>query len=269
MFRGEHTISATEEGVDAGGEDIKRFFRIRDLEGDLDAFAPADPILLHLQGGFGPIQGGEILLQFVGIAGDAEDPLAHGHADDGVATALGLAVNHLFVGQDSAEFGAIIDRDVIDVSKVMLIHLEEDPLRPFVIAGIGGFDLFAPVIGKTQRLDLLFEVGDVLVGEDGRMLVIGNRELLRGEAEGVPAHRVKDVIALHPLHPRDDVARGVAFGVADVKTLPRRIREHVEGVVFGFGEVMGVAMEGIVLFPVFAPLGFEILKIVHSDKILP
>jgi hypothetical protein len=57
--------------------------------------------------------------------------------------------------------------------------------------------------------------------------------------------------------------------MADVKTLSRRIREHVEGVVFGLGEVMGVAMEGIVLFPVFAPLGFEILKIVHSDKILP
>jgi hypothetical protein len=71
-------------------------------------------------------------------------------------------------------------------------------------------------------------MGDVLPGELLRMLVVLNRELLGGEAKGIPAHRVKDVKALHPLHPGDDIGRGIAFRVADVKPLSRRIREHVQ-----------------------------------------
>ncbi len=45
--------------------------------------------------------------------------------------------------------------------------------------------------------------------------------LLGRQAEGVPAHRVQDVEALHALVAGEDVRGDVAFRVADVQT-PRR-----------------------------------------------
>ena len=75
--------------------------------------------------------------------------MAHWHADDWEATALRLAIDDLFVSEDGAKLWAIVDWDVVDISEVMLVHLEEDPLGPFVEGWIDGGQLFAPVIGKT------------------------------------------------------------------------------------------------------------------------
>ena len=47
----------------------------------------------------------------VAVGGDAEQPLLEGSADDVVAAALGLAVDHFFVGEHRAERGAPVDRD--------------------------------------------------------------------------------------------------------------------------------------------------------------
>jgi hypothetical protein len=55
------------------------------------------------------------------------------------------------------------------------------------------------------------------------------------EAEGIPAHRVQDVVALHALQTRQHVGRGVALRVADVQAGTGRIREHVEDVVLRLG----------------------------------
>ena len=160
--------------------------------------------------------------------------MAHWHADDWEATALRLAIDDLFVSEDGAKLWAIVDWDVVDISEVMLVHLEEDPLGPFVEGWIDGGEFLAPVIGKTQGLDLLFEVGDVLAGEAFWMLVVLDGELLSRKSESVPAHWVEDVKALHPLHSAKDVSRGITLGMSDVKSLSRWIREHVEGVVFWF-----------------------------------
>ena len=49
----------------------------------------------------------------------------------------------------------------------------------------------------------------------------------RRQPERVPAHRVQDVPALHPLPARDDVGRRVAFAVAHVQARTRGIGKHV------------------------------------------
>ena len=74
------------------------------------------------------------------------------------------------------------------------------------------------------------ERGDVLPRLDRRVRVRADRVLLRGQAEGVPAHRVEHVEALHARVARDDVGRRVALGVAHVEARARRVREHVEDV---------------------------------------
>ena len=102
------------------------------------------------------------------------------HADNGETTTLALAVDDFLIGEDGPEFGAIVHRHVIDISEVVLEHLNENPLGPFVVFGVARGDLFAPIVGEAKGLNLIFEIGDVALSENIRMLVVLNRELLGG-----------------------------------------------------------------------------------------
>jgi hypothetical protein len=92
-----------------------------------------------------------------------------------VAPALGEAVNDLLVGEDSPERGAPVDRHVGAVREAAVEELEEDPLRPLVVARVGGRDLALPVVREAERLELAAEAVDVGGGRDR-----GVRARLRG-----------------------------------------------------------------------------------------
>ena len=68
---------------------------------------------------------------------------------------------------------------------------------------------------------------DVGLGGDPRVLPGLDGVLLGGQAEGVVAHRVQDVVAVHPPEPAGDVGAQVAQRVADVQPRARGVREHV------------------------------------------
>ena len=160
-------------------------------------------------------------------------------------------------------------------------ELQEDPLRPAVVVGVGGGDLAAPVVGEAEHLDLapmlaMFRsvvIARVDAGLDG--------VLLGGQAEGVPAHRVQHVAAPHPLVAGEDVGGDVALGVADVQARAAGVGEHVEHVELGPGRVearlarVGRA-EGPVLGPVRLPLRLDRPEVVrrglrgrtHVERIL-
>ncbi len=57
--------------------------------------------------------------------------------------------------------------------------------------------------------------------------------LLGRQAEGVVAHRVQDVVALHATVAADDVGGGVALRVADVQARAAGVGEHVQDVELG------------------------------------
>jgi len=57
--------------------------------------------------------------------------------------------------------------------------------------------------------------------------------LFGGQAERIPSDGVKDVVALHSSITGDNVAGGITFGMAHVKSLSRRIGEHIEYIIFG------------------------------------
>src|SRR5688500_10855493 len=98
--------------------------------------------------------------------------------------------------------------------------------------GIGGVDFAGPVVAEAEGLDLALEGGDVGFGGLARMLAGADGVLLGGKAEGVPAHRMKDVVALHALVAGEDIGGGVAFGMADVQARAGGVGEHVENVEF-------------------------------------
>ena len=68
---------------------------------------------------------------------------------------------------------------------------------------------------------------DVRLGRDPRVLAGLDGVLLGGQAEGVVAHGVQDVVPVHAQEPAGDVGAQVAQRVPDVQPGARGVREHV------------------------------------------
>ena len=135
----------------------------------------------------------------------------------------------------------------------MLEELQEDPLRPLVVVGVRGVDLAVPVEAEAEHLELLAEVVDVLLGDDGGVDVVLDGVVLRRQAEGVPPDGEEHVVALQALLAADDVHGRVGARVADVQARARGIRELDQRVVLGLGEVVAGG-EGLLLLPDLLPL---------------
>ena len=194
----------------------------------------------------------EVVEQAVGVGGDAQHPLAHRHAHDGVAAALALAVDHLLVREHRAEGGTPVDGHLGLVGEAALVELLEDPLGPAHVARVGGVDLARPVVGEAQRLELAPVDVDVAPGGLARVGAGLDGVLLGGQPEGVPAHRVQHVDAAHPLVAGDGVGADVALRVADVEARARRVGEHVEHVELGPARIE-LGAKGSPLRPVALP----------------
>ena len=50
-----------------------------------------------------------------------------------------------------------------------------------------------------------------------------------------------------------------------VKANTGRVREHVQYIVLGLGEIPDIGLEGFMLFPVFLPLLFNIFRLVSHN----
>ena len=136
--------------------------------------------------------------------------MAEGTTFDGFA--LGLPFLDLLVGKDGAHAGGPVDGGFLDegeahfidlftgptfgfkfgdgfgflalFAEVGVVKLDEDPLSPFDVAGVGGVDLAVPVVGEADAVQLPFEFLDVRLGGDPRVLAGLDRVLLSGQAEG-------------------------------------------------------------------------------------
>ena len=105
--------------------------------------------------------------------------------------------------------------------------LQEDPLGPPHVAGIGGRERPTLVVRKPQAPQLAAHVGHVGFGRDARMLTGLHGVLLRRQAECVVRKRVQHVVAAHAPVPAQHVRGDVSERMPDVQSLPRGVREHV------------------------------------------
>ena len=96
------------------------------------------------------------------------------------STTSSLASTHLQEVHQFHRHGGLIGQAV-------LVQLEEDPLGPLVVAGVGGVHHPVPVEGVAQHVELAGEVGDVVLGHLGGVNVVLDGEVLSGQAEGVIA----------------------------------------------------------------------------------
>ena len=268
VFWGQDHIGRSEQRVGPGGEDFDLLVVAIQIEDDASALGSSDPVALHLLDGFGPVDLVEIVDQPIGVGRDAQHPLAHGYADDGMAAALALAIDHLFVGEDRSQGRAPVDRNFGEIGQVAFVELFEDPLGPLEIARIGRVDFAGPVVVEAERRELMLEVLDVALRLDARMRTGLDGVLLGGQAEGVPSHRMQHIEAAHALVAREHVRRDVALGVSDVEAGARGVGEHVQHVELGLGRIEH-GLEDLMLVPIGLPARFDGLGFVRHGQTVP
>ena len=266
VLRADDHVGRAEQRVRAGGVDRQGVAR-GGVEVDLGAVAAADPVALLGLDAVDVIDVVQVVDQAVCVGRDLQHPLALVLLDNGAAAALTDAVDDLLVGQNDLAAGAVVDGGLLLVGKALLEQLDEDPLRPLVVLGVGGVDLAVPVKGQAQCLELALEAGHILGGDDLGVDVVFQGVVLGRQAEGVPTHGVQDVIAALTLFARDDVQRGVAARMADVQARGGRVRELDQRVEFRLGMV-DLGMEGILVLPDLLPFGLNCFKVVFH-KFLP
>ena len=151
LRRHDHESHAVER-IRAGGINPELFILLLDLEIDKCARGLADPVLLLELDVRQIINGFQTLKQLVGILRNAEIPDLFCLLDDVAVADVALAALGILIGQNDLAGRAVIDKGLIAEHKPVLEHLEEDPLRPFVVALLGGIDHARPVKRKADAL---------------------------------------------------------------------------------------------------------------------
>src|SRR6266404_5006799 len=136
MFRREHEVSPSVKRVWSRGKDTNSWERghlarvpIRNLKVDFGAFASSDPISLEQFDSFRPVESFELVDQSLRIGRDAQHPLPHWPAHNWKSADLALAIDHLFIGQDGAQFGAPIHWHICHIGQPHAIGIST-AIRP-------------------------------------------------------------------------------------------------------------------------------------------
>ena len=268
--RNRHELRA-EQSVRAGRIDVElarlRFALERakrrriDDEPDQQALRAPDPVLLHEADLFRPaLEMIEARQQIVGIVGDLEEPLGKLALLDRRARAPAAAVDHLLVGEHGLVDRVPIDLRFLARDQASGEEIEEQLLLMLVVARIAGRDLARPVEREPHRLQLRPHGGDIGVGPCPRMSVVLHGGVLGRHAERVPAHRMEHAEPPRAPIARHHVAHGVVAHMAHVNA-PRRIREHLEHVIFR-PRIVVVGLEDLRVRPGLAPFGFGFAHVV-------
>jgi len=103
---------------------------------------------------------------------------------------------------------------------------------------------------------------DVIAGGFCRMNPHFNRVVFRREPEGIKAHRVKHIVAVHPEIAAVNVGSGITLGVSHMQPLIRWVREHIKHItpLFFWKRWIFGGLKSFIVFPVFLPFGFYCLK---------
>ena len=267
MLGGEHEIRRAEDRVRTRREDDdRRRIALGDRERDLRALGAADPVALGALGGLGPVDPLEVVQQPLGVVGDAEEPLLEQPLLDTRAAALTQPVLHLLVGEHRLVVRAPVDRRLLLVGEPLLEQLQEDPLRPLVVARIGRRQLVLPVDHEADATQLAAEVLDVLRDQPHRVPADLQGVVLRVDAEGVEPNGLEHAVPLQPLKSSMDVGPREREDVADVQPFGRRVRKHHQLVERGRRRLQ-VGLVGAALLPAALPFELECGRIVAGSLV--
>src|SRR5271168_807072 len=238
MCRSEDDGGRAVDGIDARSENFNGFDagEVGYFKFDARALRAANPVALHGYDTLGPgaFELFQVVDKLVRVGRSFEKPLLEfaGLYQRIFVPPAVSAVDDLFVGQHSATFRTPIYAALLAVSEAAFEHAQKKPLVPAIVFGLTGGDFAPPVIAEAEAAQRTLEFGDVIVGPDARMRVVLDGSVFGGQAEGVPAHGVKNVEAAHALDAGDDVADRVIAHVPHVHGAGG-IRQHFQRVILG------------------------------------
>ena len=265
MLRRKHHIGHAVKRIGTCGVNCD-LIAVGDFERHFHTGGAADPVLLLNLYTFNIVQVVQVIDESVGILGDAQHPLALFLADHFAAAALADAVDDLFIGKADFAAGAPVDGHGRLVCETVLVHLQEDPLRPLVVVGVGGIHATVPVKAVSQHLQLPGEIGNVFFCNDGRMDMILNRIVLGRQAERIVADRENDVVAVHPLFTGDNVDGGKGARMTHMQARCAGIRELNQPVKLR-ARIAGDGGIRFLFFPDVLPFLFNGSEIVFHNRL--
>ena len=178
----------------------------------------------------------------MGIGGDAEAPLAHKFALDGVAATNRESVDHFVVGEDCAKFSTPVDGYVGKVCQTVihqyLLTACLVPAVPFLGGEVhslcaGGIETFGALLGKT-----------LLKGADWQRLVLGVVVIVLEKLEESPLRpfvifRVTCAYLTIPVETETYLVELFAVAVDVLLSCLGRVLTCLDGILLG-GEAVGV-----------------------------
>ena len=234
---------------------------------DLGALGATDPVGLHLLDALGPA--GELLQiveQLLGVLGNLVVPLLKVALLGLGAAAPALALGDLLVSQNGLAGGAPVDRVLLTVDQALFPQLLKDPLTPTVVVGAAGLDHAIQIVGEAHALHRGERLVHVLIRPSGSLRVVLDSGVLGRQAKGVKADGVQHVVASHAGLTGHGIADGIVARVAHMQ-VARRIREHLEHILFGLA-VVGVDGKEVGILPGLHPPGLNGLRVVGRDLVL-
>ena len=260
MLRRNDHVSCSEQGIRTGRVN-QQLVSCSGFKLHLSTMAAANPVFLLSFYAGNVIQIIQIVHETVRISGDFQHPLTLDLVCGLSAAPLTLAVHNLFVCQYYLTGRAPVHVHLFFISQTLFVQLQEDPLGPFVIIGIGGIDLTVPIKRQTKAFQLAFKASHIFSGDDFRMDVVFHRIVFRGQAKCIPAHGVQHIIALQPFFTRHNIQRCIAARMAYMQALSGRIRKFYQCVVFRKGIIL-FGRKGMFLVPNLLPFLLDLFKIV-------
>ena len=255
LGRDDHEGHAVER-IGARGVHTQFLAVFLDLEIDERAGRLADPVLLLQLDIRQVVDLVQPCKQLVGIFGDAEIPDLLGLLHDLAVADVAMTALRILIGQNDLAARAIVDQRLVAEDQSVLVHLEEDPLRPVIVVLVGRVNHARPVKGKADAFQLIGELLDVVVRDLAGVNAGLDRGILGRQTVGVKADRKQDIVALQAALAADDLKPRICLDVSDVHARARGVREFDKRVKLRlFAEIH--RFEGVVLLPVLLPLGFD------------
>ena len=255
VLGGNYHISRAEQRVAARGVD-KQLVAERRFERHLRARRTSYPVRLSGFYLLEIINAVEVVKQLLRIVCDLQHPLIFYFMNDLAMAALAGAIHYLLIRENDLAVRAPVDVHFFFIRKSGFEQLEENPLCPFEVVGVGGVYLTFPVERQTQHFELISEPIDIALGDFCGVYLVFDSVVLGRQTESVPAHREQYIIALHTALSRDDIHCGIRTRVSNVQTLARRVRELYQSIIFGFCVVV-FRVECVVFVPVILPFAFN------------
>ena len=221
VMRSQGYESHPEDSIQPCRIDLHSLLRyIFNCHAELQPRGATNPVALERLDALGPVELIQVIQELLGIAGYFQKPLLQPASLYERTTAFTMTIDHLLVGQHGLIFRAPVYGRGLALCQPGLKQLQENPLRPAIIAGISRIQLVRPIEAVANTLQLpLTKALNVARREGARVDTTLNSEVFAMDAECIKTHRLKHIVALHR-HPAAMYIRtNIGVHVANMQAL--------------------------------------------------